>query len=458
MPSQTFSRQVELPVSPQQAFAWHARPGALERLIPPWESVEIINRSGTLAEGATVELVNRMGPLRLRWLAEHYDFVPGEQFCDVQREGPFAEWNHTHLFQPNGSEHSCVLEDRISYRMPGGWLGRWLGGRWARRKISRMFDYRHETTSADLAAHSKHMEKASMKVAITGSRGLVGSELIPLLTTGGHSVARLVRGEPDAEEVQWDPEADSFDAAPLEGVDAVVHLAGENIGAGRWNEAVKQRIRHSRAHGTRVLCEGLAKMSTKPKVLVCASATGYYGDRGDEVLDESSDPGEGFLSEVCQEWEAATRPVEEAGIRVVNLRFGVILSPKAGALNKLLLPFKLGGGGIVGNGKQYWSWISIDDAAGVIHHAIMTDSVRGPVNAVVPDPATNHEFTKALGKVLRRPTIVPLPKFGARLMIGEMADALLLASARVEPKQLIATGYRFRHDNLEEAFRHLLGK
>jgi uncharacterized protein (TIGR01777 family) len=297
-----------------------------------------------------------------------------------------------------------------------------------------------------------------MRIAITGSTGLVGSTLVPLLATGGHSVTRLVRREAKAGEVTWNPKAETFDASPLNGGDAVVHLAGENIAASRWNARVKERLRNSRVAATRLLCEGLAKMATPPKVLVCASAIGYYGDRGDEKLDEDSKPGSSFLADLVRDWEAATKPAAEAGIRVVNLRFGVILSPKDGALSKMLLPFKLGGGGRVGSGKQYWSWISIDDAAGAVHHAIMNEGLSGPVNAVAPTPVTNLEFTKTLGRVLRRPTILPMPAFAARLALGEMADELLLASSRVDAKRLVQSGYDFRQPTLEAALRHLLGR
>ncbi len=296
-----------------------------------------------------------------------------------------------------------------------------------------------------------------MQIAITGASGLVGSTLVPLLTTGGHHVTKVVRREPAEGEATWDPDGE-FDAAPLDGIDAVVHLAGENIAASRWSAKVKEKIRTSRVQGTRVLCEGLAKMQNPPKVLVCASAIGFYGDRCDEELNEESANGTGFLADVAQQWEAATQPARDAGIRVVNLRFGVILSPKDGALAKMLLPFKLGGGGRVGSGKQYWSWISIDDAAGAVHHALMTDSLSGPVNAVAPNPVTNGEFTKTLGRVLNRPTVVPMPAFAARLALGEMADELLLASIRVEPQKLRRSGYEFRQPTLEAALRHLLGR
>jgi uncharacterized protein (TIGR01777 family) len=299
-----------------------------------------------------------------------------------------------------------------------------------------------------------------MKILVTGSTGLIGSALVPFLTTGGHRVVCLVRStpKPGDTKVYWDPEAGSIDTASLEGLDAVVHLAGENIAAGRWTTAQKARIRNSRVQGTRLLCESLARLTQTPKVLLCASAIGYYGDRGEEILQEESPPGSGFLAEVCCEWEAATEPAAQKGIHVVHLRIGVVLSPAGGALAKMLLPFRLGAGGIVGSGQQYWSWIARDDVVGAIHHALMTEALQGPVNVVAPQAVTNREFTKVLGSVLARPTLLPMPGFAARLAFGEMADALLLASTRVDPKQLLAAGYTFHYPELAGALRHLLGR
>lgn len=456
--TQVFSQNVDLPVSTSQAFDWHARPGALERLIPPWESVELGARSENLCEGATVELLNRLGPLKMRWLVEHFDFEPGRRFCDVQRSGPFTAWKHFHLFHSLEDPHSCVLEDRIEYQLPGGWLGNLLASRWTRKQIQRMFDYRHETTSKDLAAHRQYADQGKLCVAVSGASGLIGSELIPLLTTGGHEVTRLVRRQPEHGEVGWNPLAKRFDERTLHGIDAVVHLAGENIAAGRWTPNLKERIRESRVNGTRVLCEALARMQNPPKVLVAASAIGFYGHRGDDMVDESNHPGAGFLPDVCRDWEAATQPAQDAGIRVVNLRIGVVLSPQGGALAKMLTPFKLGLGGRIGNGHQYWSWISIDDVAVTILHALMTESLHGPVNAVAPNATTNDEFTQTLGRVLRRPTKLPMPAVAAKLVLGEMANDLLLASTRVRPGKLIESGYHFRQPTLEKSLQHVLGR
>jgi uncharacterized protein (TIGR01777 family) len=300
-----------------------------------------------------------------------------------------------------------------------------------------------------------------MRVLLSGSSGLVGSALIPVLTGGGHQVVRLVRSQPrdKVSEVQWDPEGGDIDAAGLKGVEAAVHLAGESIAAGRWTAAKKARILESRVKGTRLLAEALAELKQPPKVLVSASAVGYYGDRGEETLREESGSGSAFfLSNVCRQWEAATEPAEDAGIRVVNLRFGIMLSGVGGALPRLLTPFRMGVGGRLGSGKQFMSWIAIDDVIGAILHTIGTETLRGAVNAVAPEPVTNREFTRTLGRVFGRPTVFPMPAFAARLAFGQMADELLLASQRVEPAKLLASGYLFRFPELEAALRHLLGK
>ncbi len=299
-----------------------------------------------------------------------------------------------------------------------------------------------------------------MNILITGSTGMIGTALIEFLKARGHRVTRVVRAPTQSSEpaVRWEPSAGVLQASEIEGCEAVVHLAGESIAASRWTIAQKAKIRDSRVQGTTLLAETLTKLKQPPKVLVSASAIGYYGHRGDEILREESPPGTGFLPATCVEWEKAADPARQKGIRVVHPRFGIILSPKGGALAKMLLPFKLGVGGTMGNGKQYWSWVSLDDVVGAIHHAIVTESVKGPMNVVAPRAITNHEFTKTLGRVLSRPTIFPLPAFAARLALGEMADELLLASARIEPAKLLATGYNFRHTELEKALRELLRK
>lgn len=297
-----------------------------------------------------------------------------------------------------------------------------------------------------------------MNILISGSTGMIGTALIEALKGQNHRITRLVRSPLRSSEpiVQWNPAAGTLPANEIADCDAVVHLAGESIAATRWTDAQKVKIRDSRVQGTKLLSETLAKLTKPPKVLVCASAIGYYGNRGDTILREDSGAGTGFLAEICQEWENAADPAKKKGIRVVHLRIGIVLTPKGGALAKMLLPFKLGVGGLVGSGRQYWSWVSLDDVIGAFHHALTNENLSGAVNAVAPRAVTNAEFTKALGKVLSRPTIFPLPGFAARLVLGEMADDLLLSSARIEPARLLATGYKFQHPDLEGALRALL--
>ena len=296
-----------------------------------------------------------------------------------------------------------------------------------------------------------------MKVLVSGSSGLIGSALVGAWANAGHEAVRLVRRGTglDGAEVGWDPATGRIDAAALEGLDAVVHLAGESI-AGRWTPRKKSAIRGSRVDGTRLLCETLAGLDAPPDLLVCASAVGFYGNRGDERLTEESGPGDGFLADVCREWEAATRPAEERGIRVVSLRLGMVLSRRGGALAQMLLPFRLGLGGPVGSGRQWWSWIALDDVVAAVDHVLATPGLRGPVNLVSPEPVTNREFARALGRVLRRPAFLPMPAFAARLALGEMADAAILASVRATPLRLLESGFAFAHPSLEPALQHIL--
>ncbi|MDP8938742.1 MAG: TIGR01777 family oxidoreductase [Actinomycetota bacterium] len=297
-----------------------------------------------------------------------------------------------------------------------------------------------------------------MRVLVSGATGLIGSALSSELENKGHRVIVLSRSEPSSEKtIRWDPSRGQLDASRLEGIDAVVHLAGESI-IGRWTGEKKRRIRESRVQGTLLLAESIAGLSEKPRAMVCASGINYYGDRGNELLREESEPGDAFLSEVVKEWEAAAVPAREVGIRVANLRFGVVLSPEGGALGTTLPIFKLGGGGKVGSGRQWWSWVALDDVVGALIHALENDSVEGPVNVVAPNPLTNAEYTKVLGEVLNRPTLVPVPAPAIRAVLGQVADELLLASMRVEPAKLKETGYEFRYPGLEGALRHLLDR
>lgn len=298
-----------------------------------------------------------------------------------------------------------------------------------------------------------------MKVLISGATGLVGTALSQALRDRGDAPVTLTRSPDRAEgpAVGWDPNRSELDLGDVEGFDAVVHLAGESIASGRWTAEQKRRIQESRTKGTALLADALARADAPPSVFVSASAIGFYGDRGDEPLEETADPGKTFLAEVCMAWEAAAEAARQAGVRVVHPRIGVVLAADGGALPKMLLPFKLGMGGRIGSGDQYMPWVGLDDVVGLILHAIDHAEVRGPMNVTAPEPVTNAAFTRALGKVLGRPTFVPLPAFAAKLALGEMADELLLSSARVLPRVALDTGYRFRFSDVETCLRATLG-
>ncbi len=298
-----------------------------------------------------------------------------------------------------------------------------------------------------------------MTIAIAGSSGLVGTALVETLTQRGDQVRRLVRRAtaPDRREIEWDPQGGQVDPDLLENLDALVHLGGVGIAERRWSERQKALIRDSRVDSTRLLSTTLAQLSSPPATFICASAVGYYGDRGDELLTESSPPGVGFLPDVCQQWEQATEPARSAGIRVVNLRIGIVLSSAGGSLSKMVTPFKLGVGGVLGDGGQYLSWITLNDLIRVILFVLDQPSLTGPVNAVAPNAATNRDLTRTLGKVLKRPTIIRSPAFAIRAIFGEMGRCLLLEGCRVHPEKLLAAGFGFEQANLEPALRALLG-
>jgi uncharacterized protein (TIGR01777 family) len=313
-------------------------------------------------------------------------------------------------------------------------------------------------TREDLARHAPHSDRPKLRVAITGATGLLGSALAAFLTTGGHEVLRFVRHRAaDTGDVAWDPAAGHADREKLEGLDAVIHLAGENIAASRWTERRKAVILESRTKGTRLIAETLAALAAKPKVFLSASAVGFYGDRGEDRLDESSAPGSGFLAEVVRAWEAATEPAEAAGIRTVKMRFGVILTPKGGALAKMLLPFKLGAGGPIGGGRQGFSWVALDDAVYAIHHLTRDESARGPVNVVAPDPVPQREFASALGRALHRPALAPLPAFAVKALFGQMGEEALLGGQFVQPAALQRAGFAWSAGHLEGALAAALG-
>ncbi len=451
-----FVKKCPLPVPSSEAFAWHSREGAFERLLAPWENVKIVERTGGIQNGARTVLQLKAFIFHFKWVLTHLDYREGQQFCDMQASGPFAYWKHKHKFIPEPNNNS-ILEDNIAYKVPFGMVGHLFAISYLKGKLEKLFRYRHEVTFNDLYLHNRFQGKPRLRILIAGSTGLVGSNLVPFLTTGGHEVHRLVRKKSGgSREILWDPAKEQINPSELEGFDAIINLAGDGIANGRWSDKKKREILESRTQTTRLLAQTLSKLTRKPKVWINASAVGIYGDSGDVQITEESPLGKGFLADVCQAWEASTLAAEDCGIRVVKIRIGVVLSAKGGALKEMLLPFKLGIGGVIGSGGQYMSWIAIDDLLGVINEAMMNESYRGPVNAVSPNSVTNTEFTKTLGAILHRPTVLPMPAFAARGVFGEVADALLLSSCRVEPAVLNRGGYKFLYPHLELALNHLL--
>jgi len=447
-------RRTELPVSAEDLYRWHERPGAFERLVPPWEQVHVVGDPPGLGEGSRLVFDIRAGLMTRRWVAVHTNVVPGRGFVDVQDLGPFSSWRHEHRFEPVAPA-SAALVDVVEFELPGGPLGE-LAEPWVRKRLRRALRYRHATTGADLRLHASQVALPRLTVAITGSFGLIGRTLSLVLATGGHRVLRLVRRPPASGEIQWDPAAGTLDPGALTGVDAVVHLAGENI-ASRWTAARRREIRESRARGTATVVRALLAAPAGPRVLISASAVGYYGDRGDQILAESAPPGQGFLPEVARAWEGAADPARAAGLRVVHPRFGVVLSPAGGALRKMLPPFSLGLGATLGSGRQWVSWIGIDDAVGALVHLLGSD-LEGAVNVVAPDAVTNAKLTATLARVLRRPAPASVPASVLRIGFDGLADEGLLASTRASAATLEGTGYQFRHPHLEAALRHVLGR
>jgi uncharacterized protein len=462
----TFKRRTTIAVTPEDLFAWHARPGAFERLAPPWQSVDLVEHDG-IEDGARAVLDLGPGPFPLRWVVEHRDYEEGAGFRDVQLRGPFARWEHTHRMLPHDVDRRrSVLEDHVEYELPLSWLSQPLAGAFATRELARLFGYRHRVTREDLERHAR-ADLSPMRIVVTGSSGLVGRALTAFLTTGGHTVVRLVRSRSEvirlarSEQEQaafWDPYRGVIDPAALHGADAVIHLAGEPILGGLWTSERKARVMDSRIRGTRLIAESIAAMDAPPRVLISASASGYYGDRGNEPLSEDSPAGEGFLAEVCQDWERAASGVADAGVRLCVARIGVVLSPQGGALRLMRAPFLLGLGGRIGKGREWIPWIALDDVLYGILHLLAHESQAGPFNFTAPNPVTQRELAKTLGDVLGRPAAVRIPRALVSLTSNRLVLADALRSARVVPDRLVNSPFAFAYPRLDDALAHLLGR
>ena len=442
-----------MPCDSNFLYRWHTMPRAINRLTPPWENVKILEQPDHLSNNQQVHI--KLDGF-IDWKLRILDLDEGKSFSDTQITGPFSSWTHQHSMQTINSTSSLLVE-KINFKLPI--LDSFLGEIFTESKLKPLFNYRFRVMFNDLKTHYMNKDTKAMKILITGSSGLVGSALYDFLSSGGHKVSRLVRNKTNLEhEIYWNPEESEIDLEKLEGYDAVIHLAGENIANKRWSKRQKAKIFKSRIDGTNFIAETLLKLKHPPSTFICASAIGFYGDRKEEFCNEDSEAGEGFLAETCIQWEKASQLLKAKDIRVINTRFGIILDPRSGALGKMLPLFKLGAGGRLGSGKQWMSWVALDDVLGIILHCITNKDISGPVNVVSPNPTINNEFTKVLGKILKRPTIAPAPSIALKLMLGEMANALLLSSTKVEAKVLKNSGYEFAYPDLEAALRHMLGK
>ncbi len=454
-----FTSRIGIEADPSEVFAWHTMPGSLERLMPPWERMRVAHRSGDFAKGLEVTLDIKKGPFSTKWIAEIVEFALGQSFKDIQKQGPLKSWSHGHRFTLE-DKNFCMLEDDIEYELPCGKAGDIFAGSWADNSLARLFRFRHDRTRNDILRHIRYHRYGQKRIAVTGASGLIGSNLVNFLRGGGHIVHPLVRRtpKPDSGEIFWNPQKGEIDLSALEGMDAVLHLAGDNIASAKWTPAKKESIRSSRVDGTRFLSDSLAKLKTPPSLLIAASATGYYGNRGEDICDEESGPGDTFLSEVARQWEAAVSPAAEAGIRTINLRFGAVMTAAGGVLGRMLTPFQMGVGGKMGDGRQYLSWIALEDLISAFYFLLLKDKkLFGPANAVSPNPVTNAELTRTLGRMVNRPTLMTMPASVVKSLFGEMGQALMLDGVRVAPKRLQAAGFKFMDGDLQMALSRDLG-
>lgn len=450
-----YQKTTTIPCSANELYSWHGRDGAFERLAPPWQSMEIVSRRGGIEKGAEIHIRLKRWGLSSDWTARITDELEGSMFVDSQLKGPFAAWTHRHEFSEIDSNH-CQLEDSIDYSLPAGKLGAVLGGRFVASDLERVFRFRHEITRNDLATWSAFRDSPKFKVLISGGYGFIGKRLGNFLKAQGHSVSVLSRN-PRQGDVGWDPNKGAIDSKALNGFDAIIHLAGENLAAGRWDDALKKRIYDSRIDSTKLLVQAMEKMDHPPEVFISGSAIGYYGDCGDRLVLETERAGNGFLAEVCVDWEAEADLGSRFADRVIALRTGIVLDAGDGALRKMLFPFKLGLGGSFGSGEQWMSWIALEDWIGAVHH-LMLKGESGAYNLVSPNPEQNKSFGKTLASVLGRPAVFNVPAPVLKTVIGQFAEEGLLSSCRAEPGSLLGAGYRFQYPELGDALKLVLGR
>ncbi len=462
MASTSFSYESKIPADASEVFSYFVRDISILRLTPPWETLKIRNITKDMESGSNVGLRIGLGCFKTNWQVHRAEFSKNRTLVNRQTRGPFHIWKHTQSFRSLGDDTSS-LRDLVQFSLPFGKLSNnRLGIHLARKRLERLFNYRHSITQNDMRHCTQLKDYPKTRVAITGGNGLIGSELAVFLMAQGHDVTILSRsgksriwGVP-AE--QWDPRSRAADWKKLEGIDGWIHLAGENLASGRWTSKKRKSLRSSRVEGTRFLVEGFKKMSTPPKVFIGASGVGYYGDGAEAEITETGSKGSGFLADLCEDWEEASMEMEAMGMRRVILRIGMVLTPKGGALAKLLPVYRAGLGGRLGEGTQYWSWIAMDDLLRVFHTALSNPHFRGIYNAVSPAPLQNREFSSTLARKVNRPGFCSAPKGVLSFLLGGMAKETLFASQRVKPQRLIESGFRFDFPALDLTLSHLFGK
>ncbi len=452
----TFRHTSTYNCSAEELYLWHSRPGALQRLLPPWEKTDVLKQTGGIDPGGRVELKMYAGPFPFRFKASHIENIRGTMFKDIQEKGPFSSWSHTHFFEDN--DKKAKLTDHIEYALPAHKLLPPFITKSVTAKLEKLFAHRQRVLADDLALHQKCSTRP-LRILISGASGILGRELLPLLKTGGHQVWTLVRREPETKknEIFWDPAKGILNRGDLPELDGVIHLAGEYIGLGRWGEERKQRVLDSRIKGTGLLCRTLAGLNKPPGVFLCASAVGYYGNCGKKIVEESHPPGTDFISEVCRKWEQSAEPAQAAGIRTVFMRLGVALTPKGGGLQKILSSSPLGFIRRFGSGLQYISWMSSDDMISAMLHALTCETLEGPLNIAAPEPITNLELMHTLARITGRPLLFPVSAKILRLLYGQMASEILLSGCRISTRKLQDSGFTFRHPSLTGALENILG-
>ncbi|MEN8212576.1 MAG: TIGR01777 family oxidoreductase, partial [Thermodesulfobacteriota bacterium] len=451
-----FIKRTKINVPVETLFSWHTRKGAISRLTPPWAPLKMISRNmDGIQKGVKVKFRLNFFKIPMIWESEHIEYKANREFKDRQIKGPFAKWEHTHRFIPDGQNNS-FMEDELEFKLPFGVLSRPFYGIGI-KEFEKMFHYRHRVLKYDLENHVGKTRK--LRILISGASGTIGQALISLLQTCGHEVIVLVRRKKDLSDHQlfWNPYKGILDIEKAGQIDAVINLNGIDISKGRWTAKQKKLIIDSRVIPTRLLAEKIKNMTSKPEVFISASAIGFYGDSSEKSVTETGAKGDLFISRVCKLWEDATFEAQKAGVRTVMLRTGVVLTPLGGALAKMALPFKLGLGVILSKGRQYLSWISMDDEISAILFILGNDKIKGPVNLTAPEPVTNREFSKTLARVFSRKVFFTMPKFMIRAIWGQMGRETLLASSSVKPEKLLNNGFAFQHKTLFLALKDLLG-